>query len=35
VTWRYLRTGRVPHQGHGIEYEAPEPPALPANESVR
>jgi hypothetical protein len=25
----------VPHQGHGIEYEAPEPPALPANESVR
>ena len=23
VTWRFLRTGLVPHQGHGIEYEAP------------
>jgi TRAP-type C4-dicarboxylate transport system permease small subunit len=21
VMWRYLRTGVVPHQGHGIEYE--------------
>jgi TRAP-type C4-dicarboxylate transport system permease small subunit len=24
VMWRYLRTGAVPHQAHGIEYEAPE-----------
>jgi TRAP-type C4-dicarboxylate transport system permease small subunit len=23
VMWRFLRTGRVPHQGHGIDYEAP------------
>ena len=23
VMWRYLRTGYVPHQGHGIEYEEP------------
>ncbi len=23
VTWRFLRTGTVPHQGHGIDYEAP------------
>ena len=23
VTWRFLRTGLVPHQGHGVEYEAP------------
>jgi TRAP-type C4-dicarboxylate transport system permease small subunit len=23
VMWRYLRTGFVPHQGHGIDYEAP------------
>jgi hypothetical protein len=27
--WRFLRTGKVPHQGHGIDYEAPHdaPPA--------
>jgi TRAP-type C4-dicarboxylate transport system permease small subunit len=24
VMWRYLRTGVVPHQAHGIDYEAPE-----------
>jgi TRAP-type C4-dicarboxylate transport system permease small subunit len=24
VMWRFLRTGFVPHQGHGIEYEAPQ-----------
>ncbi len=24
VMWRYLRTGAVPHQAHGIEYETPE-----------
>jgi C4-dicarboxylate transporter, DctQ subunit len=23
VMWRFQRTGRVPHQGHGIEYQAP------------
>jgi len=23
VMWRFLRTGYVPHQGHGIEYEEP------------
>ena len=23
VMWRFLKTGRVPHQGHGIDYEAP------------
>jgi TRAP-type C4-dicarboxylate transport system permease small subunit len=23
VAWRYLRTGYVPHQGHGLEYEEP------------
>src|ERR1700733_1150388 len=31
VMWRFLRTGFVPHQGHGIEYEAPhDDPAAPA-----
>src|SRR3984885_8650856 len=31
VMWRFLRTGKVPHQGHGIEYEAPhDDPAAPA-----
>jgi hypothetical protein len=24
VMWRFLRTGRVPHQGHGIDYESPD-----------
>jgi hypothetical protein len=23
VMWRYLRTGRVPHAAHGIDYEKP------------
>lgn len=23
VMWRFLRTGFVPHQGHGVDYEAP------------
>jgi TRAP-type C4-dicarboxylate transport system permease small subunit len=40
VMWRFLRTGRVPHQGHGIDYEAPHdnaaaPAALPASEAAR
>jgi hypothetical protein len=36
--WRYLRTGKVPHQGHGIDYEAPhdeEPATQPAGEAAR
>ena len=24
VMWRFLRTGVVPHQGHGIDYESPD-----------
>ena len=35
VMVRFLRTGRVPHQGHGIEYEAPQDEALPAGEAAR
>jgi len=37
VMWRFLRTGFVPHQGHGIDYEAPhqaETP-LPAGDGAR
>jgi len=33
VMWRYLRTGYVPHQGHGIEYEEPHDKA-PLGETV-
>jgi TRAP-type C4-dicarboxylate transport system permease small subunit len=35
VMWRFLRTGRVPHQGHGIDYEAPHDTAEPASEAAR
>jgi TRAP-type C4-dicarboxylate transport system permease small subunit len=35
VMWRFLQTGIVPHQGHGIEYEAPHEPAAPMAEPVR
>jgi TRAP-type C4-dicarboxylate transport system permease small subunit len=40
VMWRYLRTGYVPHQGHGIEYEEPHDKAplgetVPLGEAVR
>ena len=35
VMWRFLRTGRVPHQGHGIDYEAPRDDALAAAETSR
>jgi TRAP-type C4-dicarboxylate transport system permease small subunit len=41
VMWRFLRTGKVPHQGHGIDYEAPHdaaaaaPAVLPAGEAAR
>ncbi len=34
VMWRYLRSGVVPHQGHGIDYEAP-PHAPPLGEAAR
>jgi TRAP-type C4-dicarboxylate transport system permease small subunit len=30
VMWRYLRTGVVPHQAHGIDYEAPQDAAAVA-----
>jgi TRAP-type C4-dicarboxylate transport system permease small subunit len=30
VAWRYLQSGRVPHQGHGIEYRGPPAAAEPA-----
>jgi TRAP-type C4-dicarboxylate transport system permease small subunit len=33
VMWRFLRTGYVPHQGHGIEYEEPHDTA-PLGETV-
>jgi TRAP-type C4-dicarboxylate transport system permease small subunit len=33
VMWRYLRTGYVPHQGHGIDYEEPHDKA-PLGETV-
>jgi TRAP-type C4-dicarboxylate transport system permease small subunit len=40
VMWRFLRTGHVPHQGHGIEYEEPHDTAplgetVPAGEAAR
>jgi TRAP-type C4-dicarboxylate transport system permease small subunit len=34
VMWRFLRTGYVPHQGHGIEYEEPHDTA-PLSEAAR
>jgi hypothetical protein len=35
VMWRFLKTGLVPHQGHGIDYEAPHEPATPIGEALR
>ena len=38
VAWRFLATGIVPHQGHGIEYEAPHgssPPQAPQTRAGR
>ncbi len=35
VMWRYLRTGLVPHIGHGVEYEAPAEAAAPLGEAAR
>ncbi len=34
VMWRFLQTGKVPHQGRGIDYERPDE-ALPAAEGAR
>jgi TRAP-type C4-dicarboxylate transport system permease small subunit len=34
VMWRFLRTGYVPHQGHGIEYEEPHDKAVPLRETA-
>ena len=30
VMWRFLRTGYVPHQAHGVDYEAPHDTSPPA-----
>jgi TRAP-type C4-dicarboxylate transport system permease small subunit len=30
VMWRFLRTGKVPHQAHGVDYEAPHDLSPPA-----
>ncbi len=35
VMYRFLRTGYVPHQGHGIDYEAPHDEPAPAAEAAR
>jgi TRAP-type C4-dicarboxylate transport system permease small subunit len=42
VMWQFLRTGYVPHQGHGLDYEAPQDapamtavPGAPAGEGPR
>ncbi len=37
VMWRFLRGGELPHQGHGIDYEAPQlaPDAPPLGEAAR
>ena len=35
VMWRFLRTDQLPHQGHGIDYEAPQLAAAPAGEVAR
>jgi TRAP-type C4-dicarboxylate transport system permease small subunit len=34
VMWRFLRTGYVPHQAHGIDYEAPSPEEAAAAHEV-
>ncbi|HXQ83594.1 MAG TPA: TRAP transporter small permease [Xanthobacteraceae bacterium] len=35
VMYRFLRTGHVPHQAHGIDYEAPHDEPAPAAEAAR
>ena len=34
VMWRYLRTGMVPHQGYGLDYEAPHDAPAPLGEAA-
>jgi len=33
--WRYLRTSEIPHQGHGLDYEAPHIPDALREEPAR
>ena len=35
VAWRFLMTGYVPHQGHGLDYEAPHEGAAPMAEPAQ
>jgi len=35
VMWRYLRTGFVPHQAHGIDYTAPQDAPVPLSGAAR
>ena len=35
VMWRFLRTGAVPHQGYGLDYQALHRTAAPVGEAVR
>jgi TRAP-type C4-dicarboxylate transport system permease small subunit len=35
VMWRFLKTGKVPHQGHGIDYESPRDAPAPVVEPAR
>jgi TRAP-type C4-dicarboxylate transport system permease small subunit len=35
VMWRYLRTGNMPHQAYGLDYEAPRQDAAAVGEAVR
>jgi len=35
VMWRFLRTGLVPHQGYGLDYEAPLRQTPPIGEPVQ
>jgi hypothetical protein len=35
AAWRYLLTCYVPHQGHGLDYEAPHQAGAPAVEAAR
>jgi TRAP-type C4-dicarboxylate transport system permease small subunit len=35
AAWRYLLTGYVPHQGHGLDYEAPHQAGAPAVGAAR
>ena len=35
VMWRYLRTGFVPHQAHGIDYTVPQDAPVPLSGAAR